>query len=292
MGSFWPGPWTPTATRSSPCGSATWTTGADPGGAPSGPTTPAPGRPTPARSSTPCRTRLNRPYQVRRHTLRRRDAGCTDELVLAEEPDARFELTVAGTRSGELVLITAESRDTTEIVLAAGRRPDPAAAVIWPRRAGIEYAVDHVPGPATGGSATCSSSPTTARRSSASCGCPWTARDPRWRSEVLAGDPRPAGSRSTSSAGSRWSAAGATPCPSCSVLDLASGSGHDDRRRASRSARSRLARNEDPRRDDRPGADPVPRRAAAAGTTSTSPPARADPGQGAATCRRTTRVAM
>ena len=51
-------------------------------------------------------------------------AATADELVL-EEPDQRFELTLHGSRSGELAIITAESRDTTEV------RRDPAATTRW-----------------------------------------------------------------------------------------------------------------------------------------------------------------
>ncbi len=88
---------------------------------------------------------LNRPWQVWRHRIGT-DASA-DVLVLAEH-DARFELTLHASRSGGLVVITAASRDTTQVyVIPAG---DPAAAPvsIAPRRPGIEYLIDH--GAATG----------------------------------------------------------------------------------------------------------------------------------------------
>ena len=50
---------------------------------------------------------LNRPYQVWRHALG--TPAAEDELVY-EETDARFELTLAASRSGELIVITAASR--------------------------------------------------------------------------------------------------------------------------------------------------------------------------------------
>ncbi len=57
---------------------------------------------------------LHRPYQVWRHRVG--TPASADTLVL-EEPDQRFELTLSGSRSGDLAIITAESRDTTEVWL-------------------------------------------------------------------------------------------------------------------------------------------------------------------------------
>jgi oligopeptidase B len=91
---------------------------------------------------------LGRPYQVWRHLVGT-DVGA-DVLVL-QEADARFEITLRASRSGGLVVITAASRDTTEVhVIPAG---DPLAAPvrIEPRRPGIEYAIDHAwSGPGAG----------------------------------------------------------------------------------------------------------------------------------------------
>jgi oligopeptidase B len=88
---------------------------------------------------------LNRPYQVRRHTI-----GGDDALVF-EEPDASFELTVHGTRSGELILVRAGSRESTEIAWLPAREPAQPPEVLWPRRPGIEYDVDHLPAAAGSG---------------------------------------------------------------------------------------------------------------------------------------------
>jgi oligopeptidase B len=86
---------------------------------------------------------LNRPHQVWRL-----EADGSRSLVL-DEPDARFEVTVEATRNGRIILIQAESRDTTEISWLPAAEPRAVPRVIWPRRAGIEYAVDHFapPGP-------------------------------------------------------------------------------------------------------------------------------------------------
>src|SRR5262249_35447461 len=57
---------------------------------------------------------VNRPFQVWRHQLGT-DAA-VDELVYAEA-DARFELTLEGSRSGVFGIIESASRDTTEVRL-------------------------------------------------------------------------------------------------------------------------------------------------------------------------------
>jgi oligopeptidase B len=88
---------------------------------------------------------LNRPWQVWRHAVG--SAAVSDALVY-QESDARFELTLAASRSGELIIITAASRDTAEVWLIPASRPLSAPVVVEPRRRGVEYRVDHaaVPG--------------------------------------------------------------------------------------------------------------------------------------------------
>jgi oligopeptidase B len=90
---------------------------------------------------------LNRPCQVWRHRLGTDPAA--DVLVL-EEADARFELTLRTSRSGEQIVITAASRDTTEVALIPAAAPDREPVVVWPRRRGVEYRVDHAADPAGG----------------------------------------------------------------------------------------------------------------------------------------------
>jgi oligopeptidase B len=90
---------------------------------------------------------LNRPCQVWRHRLATDPAA--DVLVL-EEADARFELTLGTSRSGEQVIITAASRDTTEVALIPAAAPDRDPVVVWPRRRGTEYRVDHAADPGGG----------------------------------------------------------------------------------------------------------------------------------------------
>jgi len=90
---------------------------------------------------------LNRPWQVRRHLI---GSPAAADAVVYTETDARYELTVAASRSGELLIITAASRDTTEVLLIPAARPLAAPAIVEPRRRGVEYRVDHAADPVGG----------------------------------------------------------------------------------------------------------------------------------------------
>ncbi|HEY2076603.1 MAG TPA: hypothetical protein VGH53_09705, partial [Streptosporangiaceae bacterium] len=90
---------------------------------------------------------LNRPYQVWRHTL---GTAAETDVKVYEETDQRFELTLEASRSGGLIIITAESRDTTEVWLIPASRPLSMPVVVEPRQRGIEYRVDHAADPAGG----------------------------------------------------------------------------------------------------------------------------------------------
>jgi oligopeptidase B len=88
---------------------------------------------------------LNRAHQVWRHAIGTPVAA--DELVY-EETDERFDLTLAASRSGELIVITAESRDTTEVRIIPAGEPLSPPGVVEPRRRGVEYRIDHDADPA------------------------------------------------------------------------------------------------------------------------------------------------
>jgi oligopeptidase B len=90
---------------------------------------------------------LNRPYQVWRHAV---GTPAEADVLVYEEKDERFGLILEASRSGELIIITSESRDTTEVWLIPASRPLTAPAVIEPRQRGIEYRVDHAADPAGG----------------------------------------------------------------------------------------------------------------------------------------------
>jgi len=87
---------------------------------------------------------LNRPHQVWRHEIGL--APASDALVY-EENDERFDLTLEATRSGELIVITSASRDTTEVRIISGAEPLAAPTVMAARRRGVEYRIDHAADP-------------------------------------------------------------------------------------------------------------------------------------------------
>jgi oligopeptidase B len=60
-----------------------------------------------------------------------------------EEPDEKFELNVRGCRSGDVALIWAESRDTSEVWVLDLHDPEAAARSVTPRRRGVIYSCEH-----------------------------------------------------------------------------------------------------------------------------------------------------
>jgi oligopeptidase B len=86
-----------------------------------------------------------RPDTVRHHVL---GTAQDDDGVAWHEDDRRFELEVAGTRSGAFAVLTARSRDTTEVRLVPLDDLGSAAWSVAGRVAGREYLVDHDPGAA------------------------------------------------------------------------------------------------------------------------------------------------
>lgn len=76
-----------------------------------------------------------RPFQVWRHAM----GTCSEEDVLVlEEPDERFELNVRAARIG-MVVVWAESRDTSEVWVIDAEAPLEAAHSVGGRRQGVEY---------------------------------------------------------------------------------------------------------------------------------------------------------
>ncbi|MET1059795.1 MAG: prolyl oligopeptidase family serine peptidase [Nocardioides sp.] len=82
-----------------------------------------------------------RPHQVWRHRVGTPVSG--DVLVL-EEPDERFDLTVRASRSGDLVLLLSESRDTGEVWAIDARDPECAPRSVGGRRTGVLYRAEHL----------------------------------------------------------------------------------------------------------------------------------------------------
>jgi oligopeptidase B len=83
---------------------------------------------------------LNRPFEVWRHRL---GTDAADDMLIFTESDARYEITLHGSRSGQFAVITSESRDTTEVSLIPLADPLAAPILVRPRKRGVEYRVDH-----------------------------------------------------------------------------------------------------------------------------------------------------
>jgi oligopeptidase B len=83
---------------------------------------------------------IYRPYQVWRHDVGA--AAGTDVCVFTED-DERFEVFVRASRSGAVIFIECESRDTTETWTIAATQPRSFPMVVQPRRRGTEYRADH-----------------------------------------------------------------------------------------------------------------------------------------------------
>ncbi len=80
-----------------------------------------------------------RPDTVWRHDL---GAGTADVTVF-HEPDERFWVGVGGTRSDRYLMIAVGSKITSEVHVLDADDPTGEFAVVWPRRDGIEYDVEH-----------------------------------------------------------------------------------------------------------------------------------------------------
>ncbi len=89
-----------------------------------------------------------RPCQVLRHVI-----GTPQErdTTVFTEPDARYHLSVAATRSGEWIVISAEARDTSEQWIIPAARHGAGPLLVERRRRGIEYFIEHLARPAGGG---------------------------------------------------------------------------------------------------------------------------------------------
>jgi oligopeptidase B len=81
-----------------------------------------------------------RPYQLWRHRVGTEAAG--DELVY-EEPDEHFYLGVSRTKDDRFVIMSLESKMTTEVHVLPADDPDGRLRLVEPRRHGVEYSVDH-----------------------------------------------------------------------------------------------------------------------------------------------------
>ncbi|MGH3498466.1 MAG: S9 family peptidase [Nocardioidaceae bacterium] len=81
-----------------------------------------------------------RPYQVWRHAI---GTSPDDDVLVFVEADERFEVCVRATRSGDLIVIWSESRDTSEVWVVDAHDASGPARCVQPRRAGVQYHCEH-----------------------------------------------------------------------------------------------------------------------------------------------------
>jgi oligopeptidase B len=81
-----------------------------------------------------------RPHQLWRHRVGSDPAG---DVLIYEEPDDHFYLGVGGTKDERFVLMSLDSKITSEVRALHADEPLGEFVVIEPRRQGIEYGVDH-----------------------------------------------------------------------------------------------------------------------------------------------------
>ena len=80
-----------------------------------------------------------RPHRLWRHTL---ESLAADTLVF-EEPDARFNVGIDRTRSGEFLLLNVNSHTTTEFRFLDAAHPAGEFRLLQARAAGVEYFIEH-----------------------------------------------------------------------------------------------------------------------------------------------------
>jgi oligopeptidase B len=81
-----------------------------------------------------------RPYRVWRHRI---GTDQRDDVIVFEEPDERFFVSVGLSTTEELLMITVNSQVTTEVRFLRANDPLGEFTIVSPRRQNIEYAVEH-----------------------------------------------------------------------------------------------------------------------------------------------------
>jgi oligopeptidase B len=81
-----------------------------------------------------------RPHEIWRHRL---GTPVADDVLVASEPDVRFNLDVALTRSGRWIVISANSRTSAEASLIPADDPTRAPVLVRARAEDVEYGIDH-----------------------------------------------------------------------------------------------------------------------------------------------------
>jgi oligopeptidase B len=81
-----------------------------------------------------------RPFQVWRHRL---GTPTDHDVLVLQEDDERFELSVEPTKSERYILFSSTSQVTAECRFVEAGEPEAEPRLVEPRRQGIEYSVDH-----------------------------------------------------------------------------------------------------------------------------------------------------
>ena len=81
-----------------------------------------------------------RPFQVWRHTL---GTPVGDDVLVLEEPDERFFVGVAASRSGDWIIIESGSKTSSECWVIDALSPEDQPRSLAPRRDEVEYQIDH-----------------------------------------------------------------------------------------------------------------------------------------------------
>jgi oligopeptidase B len=82
----------------------------------------------------------HRPYRVWRHRL---GTASADDVMVYQEDDERFFVSLGLSRSECYVIVSSSSKLTSEVRVLDAATPDTEFAVIEPRRQGVEYSIDH-----------------------------------------------------------------------------------------------------------------------------------------------------
>jgi len=81
-----------------------------------------------------------RPDTVWRHTI---GSAAAEDVVVFQEPDERYWVGVGMTRSRRYLVIDVGSKITSETLILNSETPVEPFSVVWPRREGVEYSVEH-----------------------------------------------------------------------------------------------------------------------------------------------------
>jgi oligopeptidase B len=82
-----------------------------------------------------------RPYQLWRHRI---GSDPTGDVLVYEEPDARFNIGLGRTRDEQVIIVTSSSSTTTETSYLLADEPTGDLTLLCPRIPGVEHSVEHL----------------------------------------------------------------------------------------------------------------------------------------------------